>query len=298
MGKNAFSGYHPFVQLFFFSSVMLMTMMGNQPVLLLLSFAASLVYSLYLARKKALRAMLTWILPAFVGIAVINPLFNHAGMTILFYLPDGNPFTEESLVYGLAAGGMFSTILMWCLCLRYTIRSDGVLYLFGRFTPHLGLLLSMILRFVPEFSAQFRRVRGAQKCLGRDISQGGWLQRFRNGVRILSSVIGWAMEHSVETADSLRSRGYGLGRRTSFSLIRFEKRDAAALIWILLTATTALAALTGTEWVEFFYFPAMTPLEWTVQAGLVYLDAALLCWMPAVIDWREDRIWKSLRSVS
>jgi energy-coupling factor transport system permease protein len=38
--------------------------------------------------------------------AWLNPLFNHAGVTLLFYLPGGNPVTLESMVYGLAAATM------------------------------------------------------------------------------------------------------------------------------------------------------------------------------------------------
>ena len=45
-------------------------------------------------KKKALSALLA---------AVVNPAFVHQGVTILTYLPSGNPLTLESILYGLAA---------------------------------------------------------------------------------------------------------------------------------------------------------------------------------------------------
>ena len=37
------------------------------------------------------------------------------------------------------------------------MTSDKLVWLFGRITPHLSLLLAMTLRFVPRFAAQARR---------------------------------------------------------------------------------------------------------------------------------------------
>ena len=128
--KSEFGRFHPTVQFVYFTSVIFFSMFIREPVFIGISLIFAVLYSIYLGGKRALKAIFAFIMPMFLLIAIINPLFNHAGVTIWFYLPDGNPFTEESLVYGLAAGGMFSTILMWCLCLRYTIRSDGVLRLF------------------------------------------------------------------------------------------------------------------------------------------------------------------------
>ena len=68
----------------------------------------------------------------------------------------------------------------------------------------------MVLRFVPKFKAQFRVVSNAQKCVGRDVSNGKLLERIRHGIRILSIMVTWALENAIETADSMRSRGYGL----------------------------------------------------------------------------------------
>ena len=39
----------------------------------------------------------------------------------------------------------------------------------------------------------------------------------------------WSLENAIETADSMKSRGYGLPGRTAFSIFRFDRRDKLAL---------------------------------------------------------------------
>ena len=43
-------------------------------------------------------------LPVLLLAALVNPAFNHAGVTILIYLPSGNPLTLESILYGRGGG--------------------------------------------------------------------------------------------------------------------------------------------------------------------------------------------------
>ena len=61
---------------------------------------------------------------------------------------------------------------------------------------------------------------------------GSLLQRLRNGVTILSILLTWCLENALETADSMKSRGYGLPGRTAFSIYRLDDRDQAALWWL------------------------------------------------------------------
>ena len=75
------------------------------------------------------------------------------------------------------------------------MTSDKFIYLFGRVIPGLSLVLSMALRQIPRFKAQARVVAAAQRGLGRDLSTGSLLQRARQGARIFSMVLTWALEN-------------------------------------------------------------------------------------------------------
>lgn len=292
---NEFSRFHPIVQFLYFFSVILFTMFIREPFFLGVSFLISLVYAVYLGRKKAFKSIICFLFPMFLLIALINPLFNHGGVTIMAYFPDGNPFTLESLIYGAVSGFLFSSTMMWCMCLRYTMTSDKVIYLFGRVAPKLSLLISMILRFIPKLSEQFRQVRNARHCIGKDINDGSPIERLSNTVRILSSMIQWSMENSIDTADSLKSRGYGLPNRTSFSLFHIEKRDVIIISLITVFDICMFAGyFRGT--LEFDYFPMISELEYHTELVILYAVYIALCIIPLTIDIREDRKWKLIQS--
>lgn len=85
--------------------------------------------------------------------AILNPIFNHKGLTVLFYLKR-NPVTLESVAYGAASGVMLGSVLLIFSCFNRIITDDKILYLFGRIIPSLAVVLSMALRFVPLFTTQ------------------------------------------------------------------------------------------------------------------------------------------------
>ena len=52
-----------------------------------------------------------------------------------------------------------------------------------------------------------------------------WFKKIRYALNMVSILVTWALENAIETADSMKSRGYGLRGRTAFSIYRFNRRD-------------------------------------------------------------------------
>ena len=295
--RDAFSSYPPAVNFLYFGLVLFFTMCFLHPACLLLSLAAALRYAVCLNGRRAVRRSLRYLLPAALLAALINPAFNHQGATILTYLPSGNPLTLESIAYGLAAAALLSAVVTWFSCYTAVMTSDKFVYLFGRVIPALSLVLSMALRFVPRFQVQARAVSQAQRCVGRDVSDGSLLQRLRNGVTILSILLTWCLENALETADSMKSRGYGLPGRTAFSIYRLDDRDQAALWWLGALGGYILS-MWGAGGFACRYFPTfrLAPRDGWSLSGL--LAFGLLCLTPVIINRREDRQWTRLRSMT
>ena len=281
---------HPAVSFAYFALVIACAMLLMHPVCLLISLLGAVLYVIQLNGRKGLRFSLKIALPVMLLAALVNPAFNHAGVTILTYLPTGNPLTLESLLYGLAAGAMLSAVALWFVCVTDVITSDKVVYLFGRVIPALSLLLSMTLRFVPRFIRRLRTVTQAQAHMGRDVRNGSMHQRVRSALRVFSIVVTWSLESGIITADSMRCRGYGLPGRTSFSLYRFDRRDGAVLAWLAFCAVYLLGGgLAGG--LRFRYYPMVltapvTPL--TVSFFAVYV---LLCLTPVLLHAWEARAY-------
>lgn len=274
---------HPWVSFAYFAVVIACTMFFLHPVCLALSLLGGVLYTAALRGWRGLGRQAVWLLPMMLLAALLNPAFVHQGVTILTYLPSGNPLTLESMLYGCASGALLASVALWFLCVTDVVTEDKVIYLFGRVIPSLSLLLSMTLRFAPQFLRRLRLVSQAQRHMGRDTRNGSVYQRLRASLRVFSIVVTWSLESGLITADSMRCRGYGQPGRTSFSLYRFDQRDGAVLGWILFCGCYLLGGgLAGG--LSFRYYPllsgtAATPL--TVSFFVVY---GLLCLTPGLLN--------------
>ena len=292
--RDVFSGCHPAINLLYFALVLVFSMVFLHPASLLLSLGTALVYLVSLKGGGAVKQGMKILIPMMLMAAILNPAFNHEGVTILAYLPSGNPLTLESILRGLAGAVMLAAVITWFQCWSVVMTSDKFIYLFGRVIPALSLVLSMALRFIPKFRAQLAVVTQAQRCLGRDVSQGSVAQRVRTGITILSILITWSLENAIETADSMKGRGYGLPGRTAFSIYRFDQRDKVLLIWLLALGGYILAGwLTGA--MAWQYTPmirgAMGLFPMTFQ-----LACLALALTPILLNKKEERTWNQLQT--
>lgn len=291
---NEFKNYHPAVNFAYFTAVIVSAMVLMHPVCLVISLVCGFVYSVMLNGIKAVKFSLLCLLPMLIAAALINPAFNHAGITILAYLPSGNPLTLESVAYGIAAAAMLVSVIEWFSCYNKIMTSDKFIYLFGQVIPSLSLILSMTLRFVPRFKAQLNVVSKAQKCIGRDISNGSILKRTKKAVTIMSVMISWALENSIETADSMKSRGYGLRKRSSFSIFSFDRRDGKAMMYILFLSLYIIAVVLCGG-LHFTYFPSLKSVEISALTVGAFTAYFMLCIMPVIIELWEVRKWKHIK---
>lgn len=292
---DAFSKLHPTVNFIFFAFVLVLSMFVMNPVCLALSLVCAFVNAVYLNGIKTVKLCLKFILPMVLLVIIINPVFNHQGVTILTYFPWDNPLTLESIVYGIASAALLSSVILWFSVFNSVITSDKLVFLFGRIIPSLSLVLSMSLRFVPKFLAQFKNVRNAQRCIGRDISDGSVINRIKNGIRIISIMLSWSMENAIETADSMKSRGFGLKGRTAYSIYKFDRRDLIALIIIavfgILVSVSAISDV-----IDFNYFPSIKGNLTDVLSITTFFLYGILMLIPTIINAGEEIKWKRLRS--
>lgn len=291
---NEFAKYHPLINFIYFTAVIVFSMIFVHPICLVTSLLCSVMYSIILNGKKALK-FIVMLLPLMLISALINPAFNHEGVTVIAYLPSGNPLTLESILYGIVAASMVATVICWFSCFNKIMTSDKFIYLFGRIIPSLSLILSMTFRFVPKFKEQVQEVSNAQKSMGRDTSEGSVFARVKNSIRILSAVITWSLENAIDTSDSMKSRGYGLTGRTAYSNYVFDKRDVTALIYLAVTITYFLiGTLLGK--INYRYFPSMRGTDMSFYSTSIFISYIMICIMPIIIEIWEELKWRKLKS--
>lgn len=291
---NEFKTYHPIVNFIYFLCVVGFSMFLMHPVSLGITLASAVLYTFVLKGKKTafVSALLT--IPMMLLAAVINPMFNHAGVTVLTYFPSGNPLTAESFFYGIAASTMLAAVIFHFACYNEVMTSDKFVYLFGKVIPTLSLVLSMTLKFIPTFTARLKEIVHVQRTLGRDISSGSILKRMRCAVKILSVLVTWSLESAVETTDSMKSRGYGLSGRTSYSIFHFDKRDLKVFLWITALSLTVLWGMYSGI-LYYSYFPVFETAEFSASAAVVHTAYLLLCATPVIVEIREEYRWKAIK---
>lgn len=289
-----FTDCHPITNLVFYIGAIGFGMCLLHPACLVCSFLFALVY--YSIVKGEVRKYLGRILMLFMVVSLINPFFNRYGETILFVYFNGRSYTLEALGYGLALAGMFCSIMTWFASYSVVMTKDKFLFCFGKLAPTVSLILTMVFRFIPDFQRKLQQVSGIRKSIGLSTSSGTNREKIKHGMNIISSVTSWALENSVVTADSMRSRGYGSGRRTSYSIYSFKKKDQFLLfIMLLLLLITLLCALNGGFTAE--YTPSLYISDWDnawtiIGVGSYFLFLAI----PSVLHLIEEIIWHISRS--
>lgn len=284
MPYSAFSRCHPAVNFFYFLLVICFSVTVTHPAYTITGILCGGVYYCILKGRdgwKLIRGMI----PLFLLITFLNPLVSTHGITPLFYV-FGRKYTLEALCYGASLGGMFLLMMIWFGCYSVVLTSDKFTYLFGNLIPAVSLLLVMILRLIPAFTRKTKQILEARSAIGKGSGQADSLKdKLHSGMMVLSSLTDWALEGSIITADSMRSRGYGLGKRTSFRRYRMRKQDVVLLILMLLLAmATLFAGGTGAK-----YSPRISVenLTWGLGAYCCLLLIPIILTGKEILQWNN-----------
>lgn len=294
MKRSVFDTYHPAINFIFFCIVIISSIFTMNPVLLGISLISAGTYAYMLNGKRTVRFILFFILPLILFAAVINAIVNPRGETVIFYT-EYSRITMEAALYGICTGIMISSMLLWFSCFTKIMTGDKFTYMFGKIMPSISLIITMVMRFVPDFKGKIAEISNAQKGIGCDVTEGRAAEKVRHGIKITSIMFSWSLENSVDTADSMRARGYGAKKRSSFAIYDFDKRDAAAVFVIALaTAVFISGAISGRYSVEFY--PDISMPEFMDTDIILYAAYALLCFFPAIVEFKEAILWRYLRS--
>ena len=208
----------------------------------------------------------------------------------------GRPYTLEALLYGMAISGVLVEMLLWFGCWNAVLTSDKFTSLFGSIAPAISLLLVMVLRMVPNFIRKGRQLSGARMAIGKGTgAEGNSKEKIADGMLIIGALTSWALEGGVTTSDSMRARGYGTAKRSSFNIYRFTGRDSTVLsVMLLLFAVCVWFAVRGVMSAEFTPVMDIRPVSGLEIFGFAAYCAYLL--LPSFMHIKEALQWRILRS--
>ena len=294
MKQDAFSKLHPAVNLLFFIGAICFGVLLQHPVYLLAGIFASGVYYLILNGRKGVKTILLMI-PVFAFVTAFNPIVNTRGVTVLFTYLD-RPYTLEALVYGVAVAATFVLMLLWFGCYGKVLTGDKFTCLFGNLAPSLSLLLVMVFRMIPNFLQKAKQIVGVRSSIGKGTEEkSSFKDKLNSGMTVMGVLTSWALEGSITTSDSMRSRGYGASKRTSFMIYRMTATDwISAVIMLLLIGAVAFFAANGGMNAKFLPERNITPINRTNIIGFISYYGYLL--IPIIFNIREVAQWSISKS--
>ncbi len=271
---NIFKTYHPLVIFIYFTSIIIFSVICMHPIYIVISFIFSSIYLISLNGR-----FIKYVIPLILTISVFYPAYNHEGLTTLTYLPDNNPLTMESVVYGVALAFSLTATLMWFLCSIKVLTSDKLMCIFATLHPSISLMTSITLQFVPRFTYHMKKTFYAHRGIGLDGEKVNIFKKIKLWMSVFSITVTWAAENCINISDSMKSRGYGFFKRSSFSLYRYKKTDILATVTVILLIIHIVVTPTN-----FQYFPHISFNSVKISHIIIY---SVFCSFPLLVEISE-----------
>lgn len=284
---------HPIVILLFFLSNIIITMLTKNPLFITISFTSVVIYSFVLKKPKNIIKTILLITIILVISALTNPLFSNYGETILFSIGKKD-FDLESMLYGLFTGLMLVSIILWFRNYNILMTSDKFRYLFSKYMPQTALIISLILKLVPELISKMKDFNNGQKITGFYYNQ-TFFGKLRSRFNTLGNLFSWSIEYSMQTAISMKARGYELNKKTRFIIYKFKTRDILTTLLIVLSFISILI-LGYNSIFNFSYYPVLDSFSLDFKNIVAYSVFIILANLATIIHVKESIKWHYLQS--
>ncbi len=285
---------HPLTVFLWYLAILVLTMTATSPAALLPLFVCAVLLRGVQIGVKRMLAGVPLALLLLLSVTAINLFLVHRGAKILFFL-NGKPVTLEAGLAGVSSGVMILSVILFCSCLARSLPGDRLLSLFARRLPRLALLLRMTLGFVPRLRLRYREITDARGALGL-ADEGGAIKRIKARLSDLSILTTLMLEESMDQADGMRARGYGLPGATRAVTEPKSYRDgllAAVLILLLVPALYPLFSGRG----DWNWYPLDTSaLIPDLALALCFAAGTAIAVLPIFLEGKETLKWHILRS--
>lgn len=286
------SKYNPIVILLYFISNILITMLTKNPVFIMISFVSSIIYAIVLKFPNKIYKQIILITLLILISALTNPLFNKMGDTIVLQIGK-NKFSYEAIFYGFIAALMIITIIIWFRNYNLVMSSDKFLYLFSKCFPNISLIISMILKLIPDMLKKIKDLDDAQKVIGI-YARKGFFKKLKNRFLILGSLFSWTIEHALISAESMKARGYGISGKTHYRVYKFKFRDALMCVYII-ASFLYIIIFNSNILLNYTFYPLVAPVALNSISIVGYIIFFLLANLATFLHVKEKIKWHYLK---
>lgn len=234
------------------------------------------------------------VLPFVVLMMILNPLLVHNGSTVLYkgsinYAVLGPiRITLEAIIYGIFMG-----IRIICVTTTFgfgnlIIHPDKSFGFFSKYLKKSALLMSMTISLFPILMKSYSNIADVEKLRGNIFNEGTMKRRIKNQGNIVNILFLSSLEDASDMAESMNSRGYGIGKRSSYFYEKIRKADGV-IILVSIVSLIGMKLLRDMGLNEINFYPKVeNPFTKVSFQGILI---CLIFYIPWAVNWRWKR-WK------
>ncbi len=293
--KSEFSYFHPVSIYLYFIIIFVVTVISRNPVFIVSSFICCCAFRGMLSGVRKLMILVLKMSALIAAGALINPLVSHYGATPLFFIND-SAYTKEAMVYGFFLSVMLAAVIIWSGCFNDVNDSEKTLYVASKFSKTMSVILSMSLRFIPMLKEKANEIKNSRRAAGLYRTD-SIPQHIKSDLTVISVLLTWATENSVDTAASMKARGFGAADRKNYCIYKIRLRDILLLSTEAVYLILIIAALRSDVF-AYRYYPHLDEIHPDIFSALFYAVTFLFGIIPLFLEIKGRMVWRSLKSQS
>lgn len=287
--RNTFlQGLHPFTAVFLLLEYLIVFLLIKNPVYL---FVILLTLLFLAAIDGCLFELLKYgkiIFPFAILLMIINPLIVHDGNTVLYQGHFNIPvlgslrITLEALIFGI-----FNGIRIICITIvlgfgNLVIHPDKSFGFFSKYLKKSALLMSMTIRFFPTMMKSYTNIKEIEKLRGNTLANKSFIEKIKSQGNIVNILFASSLEDSSDMAESMYSRGYGIGKRSSYFNLKMSLYD---FVLIFITGAEVFYTYLFISWGlnNIKFYPAVDNFLTNINIKGIIL--VMFFFGPLIINW-------------
>ncbi|MGJ7919495.1 energy-coupling factor transporter transmembrane component T [Neobacillus sp. LXY-4] len=290
--KKRFERFHPLVLFSYYVGVLALLMLLFHPIVLVVGLVIIVIFHFIQDRCRSLRRWFFLMVSTGVIIIILNPLFNQNGSHVLFNIFK-RQFTLEATMFGVTTALSIMGVIAIFVSYNEVMTPNKIFYLFSKLLPQFAVLLMLTLRFIPLMKRRLEEISAVQTSKGLSVRSGSWNSRVKSGLLYVQVLLTYSLEEAIQTADSMKARGYGLGTRSTYDYFRFKKADLTAIIYLVLFMILALyGRFLGYGFLTIY--PLIETLKLSVMDTAVFGEFLLFLGFPLFVEIGGMLKWRKL----
>ncbi|MBD1371236.1 energy-coupling factor transporter transmembrane protein EcfT [Hazenella sp. IB182357] len=274
--SSGFRALHPFVIFIYYSGAILLLLFMFHPAFIVVAMIVMCAVNVLYDGGRQLWRWKKMILITSLLFVGINIFTSQRGSHLLWQVGD-HRITLEATLYGMMMAGTIFLVLALFVSYQQVLTMDQFFYLFARITPQWALLSALAIRFVPLMKLRLEEIQKVQHLQHRG-SLKSWKLKIKEKMKRLEVLMTWSLEGGLQTAESMKARGYGtVKRRTAYTLYRWRISDFLYFVFLSVLFTLCIWGwIHGLGRLEIYPVMengALSMYEWIILGGyLTYLS--------------------------